>query len=140
MSILIIHIMPDTHYPPTLNNNINVFVFGSNVEGRHGAGAARAALINWQARYGQGNGPQGNAYAIPTKDARLKPISLKRIESYVNTFKHYAAAHFERTFLVTRIGCGLAGYKDADIAPFFKDVTENVTLPEAWVKILTTMP
>jgi hypothetical protein len=111
---------------------MSVFVFGSNLAGRHGAGAALFARQSHGARLGQGVGPQGNSYAIPTKDAKLVTLSLGTIASYVADFIYYAESHPELYFSVTRIGCGLAGYKDADIAPMFKKAPPNCILPEGW--------
>lgn len=109
-----------------------IFVFGSNLAGRHGKGAALHALKNYGAVYGRGIGRQGNSYAIPTKDAFLRTLSLKEIERYVRDFNAYAAQNPGLKFLVTRIGCGLAGYKDADIAPLFRFAPPNCQLPEGW--------
>lgn len=109
-----------------------VFVFGSNLAGKHGAGAARFALTYHGAIYGQGVGRQGNSYAIPTKGYRMKPLSLALIARHVADFIAYATAHPELRFTVTRIGCGLAGYTDRDIAPFFKGAPGNCELPEGW--------
>lgn len=108
-----------------------VFVFGSNLAGRHGKGAAKDAL-KWGAQYGKGTGRQGRTYAIPTKDENLKVLPLEIIHSYVHKFLIYAALRPSTNFLVTRIGCGLAGYKDEEIQPFFKKVPNNVILPELW--------
>lgn len=109
-----------------------VFVFGSNLAGRHGKGAALAARRLWGAEYGVGVGPTGNAYAIPTKDERLRPLHIDVIAGYVDAFKTYARAHPQVFFRVTRVGCGLAGYKDSDIAPMFKDAPANCELPYEW--------
>lgn len=109
-----------------------IFVFGSNLAGRHGKGAALCALRQHGAKYGQGVGPQGQSWAIPTKDARLKTLPLSEIASYVRMFIADARNHPELDFQVTRIGCGLAGYTDADIAPMFKDAPANCQLPEGW--------
>ncbi len=109
-----------------------IFVFGSNLAGRHGAGAALDAYRNHGAIYGQGVGPQGNSYAIPTKDENLKSLPLEYIELYVKKFLVYARKHPKQIFGVTRIGCGLAGYKDSDIAPMFKSAPSNCILPKEW--------
>lgn len=106
-----------------------VFVFGSNLAGRHGAGAARYAVQHYGAQYGVGVGPQGQAYGIPTKDAVLKTLSLDTITRYVNEFLVYARLNPRITFRLTAIGCGLAGYKPADIAPMFKHAPKNVQKP-----------
>lgn len=111
---------------------MKIFVFGSNLAGRHGKGAALTARLQHGAIYGKGTGPQDNAYAIPTKDERLQTLALDRIKPYVEEFLNYARKHPELTFQVTRVGCGLAGYKDKDIAPMFKDAPSNCELPEGW--------
>lgn len=112
-----------------------VFVFGSNFAGRHGAGAAKFALQERGAIYGQGVGPQGDSYAIPTKDASLWPLRLSEIERHVNDFIVYAIDHPELTFEVTRVGCGLAGYTDEQIAPMFVHAPKNCELPDGWREI-----
>ena len=109
-----------------------VFVFGSNLAGRHGKGAAKDAMQQYGAVYGQGVGRQGNSYAIPTKDAYLNPLPLEKIERYVEEFLVYAENHRDEEFHVTRIGCGLAGYTDDDIAPMFDAAPPNCHLPEGW--------
>ena len=110
-----------------------VFVFGSNKEGMHGGGAARIAYKEFGAIWGEGVGMTGRCYAIPTMDG-----SLDIIRKHVDDFTEYAAAHPELTFLVTRIGCGIAGWRDSEIAPLFGKASElgNVTLPEKFWKIL----
>lgn len=108
-----------------------VFVFGSNLAGRHGAGAALYALKHHRARYGCGEGLQGDSYAIPTKDERIRTLPLDAIQKHVATFLNFAR-QFNATFVVTRIGCGLAGYADAQIAPMFKDAPANCLLPDGW--------
>lgn len=109
-----------------------VFVFGSNLAGIHGAGAARAAHDEFGAIYGTGEGSTGGAYAIPTKDKRVHTMSLDAIQPHVLKFLEFARLHSGVKFFVTRIGCGLAGYTDAQIAPMFKDAPENCDLPEQW--------
>ena len=109
-----------------------IFVFGSNEAGRHGAGAALAARKHHGAIYGRGYGRQGNSYAIPTKDFDLRTLPLSTIRVYVQEFLDYAAAHPELSFYITRIGCGLAGYQDSDIAPMFATAPENCALPKKW--------
>lgn len=109
-----------------------VFVFGSNEAGIHGAGAALEARRNHGARLGIGFGHVGNSFAIPTKDFDLQRLPLRTIREYVDMFLAYAKARPELTFQVTRIGCGLAGYNDEDIAPMFADAPDNCILPEGW--------
>lgn len=109
-----------------------IFVFGSNLAGRHGAGAARAALQLHGAVYGQGEGRQGNSYAIPTKDFNIETLPLTEIRRYIGTFVNYAADHPDESFNVTRVGCGLAGYCEDDISPLFAGAPVNCHLPEGW--------
>lgn len=109
-----------------------IFVFGSNLAGIHGAGSAKCAFKEHQARYGVGYGPTGNAFAIPTKDHFLNVLPLSVINNYVNGFINYANLHPEFIFKVVRIGCGLAGYKDSEIAPMFKAAPSNCLLPSGW--------
>ncbi len=116
-----------------------VFVFGSNIEGRHGKGAALAAVQQYGAIYGQGHGRQGNAYAIPTKgigagSKRVMPtLPLPMIQYFVRVFLDHARACPGDTFRVTPIGCGLAGYKPPQIAPFFDHAPQNVILPYEFI-------
>ena len=107
-----------------------VFVFGSNLAGRHGAGAALWALKNRGAIYGKGVGMQGNSYAIPTKDAQIKTLPLHRIKPYVTDFLAFARGRPDLAFQLTPIGCGLAGYKPDHIAPMFQGAPANVAIPD----------
>lgn len=109
-----------------------IFVFGSNLAGRHGKGAALTAIRNYGAVYGQGYGIQGNSFAIPTKDAELRTLPLNKIIRYVEQFLRFAELNPNMTFEVTRIGCGLAGYEDEDIAPMFTKAPSNCILPVGW--------
>ena len=109
-----------------------IFVFGSNLGGRHGKGAALCARREHGAIYGQGIGRQGNSYAIPTKDHNIQTLPLHRIGVYVAEFIEHAKNSPNDTFQVTKIGCGLAGYKERDIAPMFKGAPDNCVLPEGW--------
>lgn len=109
-----------------------VFVFGSNLAGRHGAGAALWARENKGAIYGQGVGMQGDSYAIPTKDEHLETLPLDVIGAHVEQFLIFAENHPELKFQVTRVGCGLAGYNDDDIAPMFDGAPPNCVLPDGW--------
>lgn len=113
-----------------------IFVFGSNLAGRHGKGAALDAVRLYGAIYGMPVGRQGQSYAIPTKDKQLNPLPIHKIKGYVDSFLEYARQHPELVFSVTRIGCGLAGYKNEDIAPLFKDRLRNVILHQDWRFIL----
>lgn len=106
-----------------------VFVFGSNLAGRHGKGAALFARQHRGAIYGRGEGIQGNSYAIPTKDATLKTLPLASIKSAVERFLEYARDCPDMQFQLTPIGCGLAGYRHDEIAPMFLDAPGNVRIP-----------
>jgi hypothetical protein len=109
-----------------------VFVYGSNTIGHHGGGAAKFAMENFGAVYGNGYGIDGQAYGIPTKDDDINTMSLGDIAEEVKRFIRYAASHPSVQFLVTKIGCGLAGLKEEHIAPMFKNAGDNVVLPEGW--------
>ena len=109
-----------------------IFVFGSNLNGWHGKGAALYARQNHGAEYGRGWGRTGSAYAIPTKNERLRAIPLVDIARYVKMFLTYAEAHPELTFKVTAIGTGLAGYKHEEIGPMFAEAPKNCILPDEW--------
>ena len=109
-----------------------IFVFGSNIGGYHGGGAARTAM-QWGAVWGQGVGLQGRTYAIPTMDG-----SVDKIKPYVDEFIEFAKSKPDKTFLVTEIGCGIAGYSPAEIAPLFCSSLEvsNIHLPASFWKII----
>lgn len=113
-----------------------VFVFGSNLAGRHGKGAALWAVTQRGAVYGQGSGRQGNSYAIPTKDEKLRTLPLEHIAYYVRLFLDVARDTPDTTYQLTPIGTGLAGYAARDIAPMFADAPENVILPPEFVAVL----
>jgi len=128
----------------TTNDNITVlledqiFVFGSNESGRHGKGAAKQALT-WGAKWGKAEGLQGRTYGIPTKNASIRrTLTIPQIKPYVDRFIEFAKRSPEMIFLVTEIGCGLAGLNYKDVAPLFneaKDV-DNIHLPgKFWRKI-----
>lgn len=107
-----------------------IFVFGSNLAGIHGAGSAKYAHKYYGAIMGKGIGFQGNSYAIPTKDKKLKTLSLIEIKKYVDKFLDFAKIHKEMQFDVVAIGCGLAGYEAKDIAYMFKSSSDNINLPK----------
>lgn len=113
-------------------NDPRIFVFGSNRRGVHGAGAALFAVQHKDAIPGKGEGIQGESYGIPTKDERLKTLSLDEIRKGVERFLAFARQEPSLRFKVTRIGCGLAGYTDDDIAPMFAAAPENCDLPDGW--------
>ena len=108
-----------------------IFVFGSNLAGRHGKGAALVAMRQHGAERGVGEGLTGNSYALPTKDARIKTLSLDVIRGHVDTFLTVARQRPDLRFMVTAIGCGLAGYEPREIARMFEPALElqNVYLP-----------
>lgn len=124
--------MNEIRYTPGRITHLNeneVFVFGSNLGGMHGGGAARIAYENFGAVWGEGVGHFGKTYAIPTMQG-----GVETIKPYVDQFIAYAAEHPELTFYVTRIGCGIAGFRDEEIAPLFKDCRDmdNVVLPKSF--------
>ena len=110
-----------------------IFVFGSNLEGRHGGGAALLAYRKWGAVWGQGVGLQGQCYGIPTMHG-----GPEKIKPYVDEFIEFARNHKELNFLVTEIGCGIAGFSPEDIAPLFAEAidVENIYLPERFVEVI----
>lgn len=119
---------------------MTIFVFGSNLAGIHGAGAARDALEKHGAQWGVGEGRTGNAYALPTKNHNIQTMSSREVATYVLRFCAYANKHPEETFFVTRIGCGLAGFRDFQIAPMFRCVPSNCILPIEWKALLDEGP
>ena len=106
-----------------------IFVFGSNLAGAHGGGAALLAYRKFGAIWGQGVGLQGQSYGIPTMQG-----GVETIRPYVDEFIQFAKEHPELTFLVTRIGCGIAGFTDDEISPLFEKAheVENIVLPLNW--------
>jgi hypothetical protein len=122
-----------THLEPN-----QIFVYGANEKGVHGAGAAKLAL-RWGAKMGQYE-LVGQTYGIPTKDKKIQTLPLDKIQVHVDTFLAVAFSHQEYEFLLTKIGCGLALYQPKDIAPLFKiiktGVFENVILPEEFYKYI----
>lgn len=113
-----------------------IFVFGSNEAGKHGAGSARYAVEKYGAIYWRARGLQGDSYAIPTKDAFMRPRSLAGIKRDVDVFLEFAREHEEWEFKVSKVGCGLAGFTNEQIAPFFEGAGENVKLSSEWRKVL----
>ena len=129
----------------TIPENVNhlepneVFVFGSNLAGVHWAGAAAFARIYLGAKMGTGTGRMGRCYAIPTKDEEIQTLPIDRIRPHVEEFIEYAKNNSDLIFLVTNIGCGLAGYTPAEIAPLFKEAiaVDNIHLSkEFWKELL----
>lgn len=110
-----------------------IFVFGSNLEGQHGGGAALLAYRKWGAIWGQGVGLQGQTYGIPTMQGGVETIA-----PYVDEFIRFAQEHPKLIFLVTEIGCGIAGFRPEEIAPLFKEAVkvENIHLPQRFWDVL----
>ena len=110
-----------------------IFVFGSNLSGSHGGGAAWLAYKRFGAVWGQGVGLQGQSYGIPTMQG-----GVETIRPYVDEFIAFAKVHPELTFLVTKIGCGIAGFSVEEIAPLFSEAidVENILLPRDFVELL----
>lgn len=125
--------MYNREYTPNMISALKeneIFVFGSNLGGMHGGGAARAAYNRFGAVWGQGVGLQGQSYAIPTMQG-----GVETIKPYVDEFIAFAQTHPELKFLVTRIGCGIAGFRDEQIAPLFAAAIDqdNIILPREFV-------
>lgn len=115
----------------SLNEN-EIFIFGSNLSGHHGRGAAKTALNKFGARWGQAVGLQGRSYGIPTKNRNMNVLSIPEIEHHVRKFIIFAKENPQLTFLVTEIGCGLERFSPKQIGPLFgkaKDVP-NIHLPK----------
>lgn len=112
-----------------------IFVFGSNEGGRHGKGAAKIAR-KFGAIYGVGEGIQGQTYGIPTKDKKLFVLKLSKIKKYVKRFIKYVKKNKDKQFIITKIGCGLAGFSEKEIAPLFEELIdyENVSMPKGFMK------
>lgn len=117
-----------------------IFVFGSNLSGIHGAGAARYALLHHGAVMGQGVGLQGSSYALPTKGVNISFMPLADIGRHVAAFISFTKIRPDLTFRVTRVACGLAGFKDEQVAPLFKDALplKNIRLPKGWRHLIQT--
>ena len=116
-----------------------IFVYGANEAGKHGAGAAKTAL-KWGAKYGK-YGLSGQTYGIPTKDSNIDILPISKIKIYVDSFLIFATEHPNLVFLVTPIGTGLAGYEPKDIAPLFRRAIgmKNVVLPMSFTLFLTNL-
>lgn len=127
------HEIPRPDYTPERITELKadeIFVFGSNLAGMHGAGAAYVAFQKFGAVMGCGVGLRGQSYAIPTMQG-----GVETIKPYVDEFIEFAKAHPELFFYVTRIGCGIAGFRDREIAPLFKEAKEleNICLPKSFM-------
>lgn len=126
----------DKRYTPQMITELKpdeIFVFGSNLDGYHGGGAARIAYRKFGAVWGQGVGLQGKSYAIPTMQG-----GVETIKPYVDDFIDFAKRRTDLVFLVTRIGCGIAGFSDSEIAPLFAKAMAvgNIILPEEFVRFI----
>lgn len=119
-------------FKPLVNDSNLVFVFGSNEGGHHGAGSARWAAENAGAIMRVGFGHHGRSFALPTKGPRIENIPIERVADYVYMFLTYARHHPELIFMVTAVGCGLAGFKDRDIAPLFQEHPDNCWFDTLW--------
>jgi hypothetical protein len=131
------------HKDGTLPTNKEIFVFGSNLAGIHGAGAAKVAHQKFGALWGFGGGANitvesilNGSYAIPTKDFSINTLPLDEIKGYIDAFVVFTQMYPEYGYFVTRVGCGLAGYKDKQIAPMFKGAM-NCSFAEEWRPYLT---
>jgi hypothetical protein len=156
MSLTIVYHKDGSH-PPSEPGVEWVFVFGSNLSGIHGGGAARAAYEHYGAVWGEGVGYYGHSYAIPTKDENINTLPLGRIRDFVEVavidFDNIATDNGHSgtptKFFVTRVGCGLAGYNDADIAPMFAEALKRralhshpmtVSFAEEWRPYIAARP
>jgi len=113
-----------------------IFVFGSNLSGIHGAGAARYARLERGAVVGVGEGITGQCYALPTKGFKLQEMTIQEVQTSVETFLQYAYDHPEIEFQVTQVGCGLGGFSRDDIAPMFEYAPENCYFDRMWKNYL----
>ena len=125
------------HVDGTKPKNNEIFCFGSNLAGVHGAGAALEARIKYGAHWHHGVGPMGESYAIPTKDKNINTMPISSITPYVLEFIQYAKDNPNINFWMTGIGCGLSGYKPKDIAPLFIGSSDNISFPDTWRQYLT---
>lgn len=112
-----------------------IFVFGSNLAGQHLGGAAAFAAEHYKAEFGVGEGPTGKSYALPTKDEHLDSLPLADVQWHVEQLLAFARTQRDARFQVTRVGCGLAGFTDEQIAPMFKKTSDNVFLPGRWLSL-----
>jgi hypothetical protein len=120
------------HQDGTIPIDGSVFVFGSNLAGLHGRGAALIAKDLYHAQFGVGIGFVGRSYAIPVKDRFVRKLNVKSIIPYVNHFIAFTHDNPEMRFFVTRVGCGYAGYKNWEIAPLFRKANTNCSFPHLW--------
>lgn len=114
----------------------SIFVFGSNLSGIHGAGAARAAAVHYGAKWGEGEGLHGSSYALPTKGLKITYMKTTDVVKHIEKFLDFARENPHMTFKVTKIGCGLAGFKDENMAPRFKNAPLNCEFDSEWMKYI----
>lgn len=128
----------ETFTPPDIRDlrGNEIFVFGSNTDGRHGKGAAKFAMQKFGAQWGAAEGLTGRCYALPTVGYRLSRMSLEQVKIHVDRFLAYAESRHDLVFLVTQVGCGLAGHTVQTIAPLFARRLPNVVLPREFVNEL----
>jgi len=123
----------------TLNANVTdpnvIFVFGSNDAGFHGGGAAAHAVDFFEAEMRVGCGITGRSYALPTKDRKVRTLPLEEVKWEIKAFLAFAKRRTDLTFIVTAVGCGLAGFTPAQIAPLFKDAPENVFVSPKFIDL-----
>ena len=113
-----------------------IFVFGSNLAGKHGAGSAYQAMLTHGAKWGVGVGITGKSYAIPSKDENFNILPISEIKKYVDVFIKFAYDNNNIIFDIVNIGCGLAGYKPEEIAPLFKNAPENCKFTKIFDEII----
>lgn len=115
-----------------------IFCFGSNERGAHGAGAAKLAFEKFGAIWNKGFGLAGQTFAIPTKNQYIQTLSIIDIKVYVDYFLKFVKNHPDLKFLLTEIGCGLAGYQPKDIGPLFKDGKDldNLYFPKEFIEYI----
>ncbi len=117
----------------------SIFCFGSNLAGNHMGGSAREAVHSHGAIFGEGIGPQGNSYAIPTLDHKFQKLALHDIAAHVGDFIEYARKNPEMTFNIVAIGCGIAAFDPREIAPMFRDAPGNCNLPKEFIQVLEAL-
>lgn len=128
----------NTYYGPELNDGRHVFVFGSNKLGIHGAGSAKTATSHWGAIEGIGSGRSGNSYALVTRLSPQRSVDIAQLRREIRKFLKYAHDHPELVFLMTAVGCGMAGFAPAIVAPMFVAMAlpANVILPIEWSSVI----
>jgi hypothetical protein len=124
------------HRDGTLPQNGEIWVFGSNLAGIHGAGAARVAREQFGAPMGAGMGLMGKSYAIPTKDKHIETLEIDEISFHIDYFIEFTHLYPDMKFFVTRVGCGLAGFTDSQIAYMFSQANDNCSFAEEWREYL----